>query len=162
MKFAAASLSAMTILAIASASPAAAVCFARDDTKPGGWDLDRSVGARTFPVDDEFRRSGFVGVVKVTSVRALNEDRNDPEGISAHVYRVELMRTFKGQTAREFELYSESSSGRFDMTVGSAYLVFVQNAGGNLAVNNCGWSDELTLTGTTLKRVELLAEGRVP
>lgn len=154
----------LTNLAIAAAivvigsSPASAVCFARDVTKPGGWDWDHSVGVRTFPVADEFRRAFIVGTVKVISVRELHEDRDDPEGVSAHSYRVLLVRSFKGPAPAEFTLYNQNSTARFDMDIGGEYLVLVQNAGTRSVVDNCGWSDDLERATDTLLQVERLAE----
>ena len=148
-------------LAVILTSPASAVCLARDKAKPGGWDLSRSVGVRTFPVEDEFGRAFIVGTVKVVSVRELHEDKGDPDGVSAHAYRVRPISIFKGPDLPEFTLYNENSSGRFDMALGKVYLVFVQSAGRHSVISNCGWSDELFLAANTVQQVKQLAGVKV-
>lgn len=146
--------------AIASAllaSPADAVCFMRDFSKPGGWDLTRSSPARTFSVDDEFGRAFIVATVRVVSGRELREDKADPEGLTAHAYRVRPLDTLKGPVLSEFTLHNSNSSARFDMNVGGTYLVFVSTLAGRSVIDNCGWSDATPAATEALSKVRDIA-----
>ncbi len=136
------------------ASPASAICFARDASKPGGWDLDRSGPARTFSVDDEFGRAFIVAKVHVIGAAThMNADGL----IADHTYRVVPQDTFKGPPLAEFTLFNANNSARFDMEAGKSYLVFASASGGRSVIDSCGWSDPLPAATETLSKVRDIA-----
>lgn len=91
-------------------------------------------------VADEYATSQSVVIGHVVSERLL------PETATADVdagteYVVEVDETFRGQARDTIRLYSENSSGRFPMTIGETYVLFVSVAEGErLSIDDCGHS----------------------
>lgn len=86
-------------------------------------------------VEHEFRKSVFVFVGRVTSEEFTPESKNFLEGST---YMVLVEEILKGSPPKSVRLFSENSSGRFLMNVGSSYLIFVYEGLGRLVVNNAG------------------------
>jgi hypothetical protein len=90
---------------------------------------------RTRPtVRDEYRAADAVVLAKVIRQTAVPASRDYLEG-TAYVVRVD--QTLKGKPPAEIRLFSENSSGRFPMRVGTQYLLFIDNLERSL-IDNCG------------------------
>jgi hypothetical protein len=90
---------------------------------------------RTRPtVRDEYRASDAVVLAKVIRETAVPATRDYSEG-TAYVVRVD--ETLKGKPPTQIRLFSENSSGRFPMRVGTQYLLFVDNLQRSV-IDNCG------------------------
>lgn len=92
-------------------------------------------------VQQEFGESVSVFVGRVASEEVTPESTDFFEGTT---YTVIVGEALKGSPSKIVRLFSENSSGRFPMSVGSSYLVFVYESLGRLMVNNCGNSGELS------------------
>jgi hypothetical protein len=92
-------------------------------------------------------------VVQEKSVAAM------PDGyfLEGKIYELTVEKAFRGNVGPTHELFDENASGRFDMSVGTKYLLFVYEEHGRLRVDNCGHSAELSKSGATIKQVEKLA-----
>ena len=75
------------------------------------------------------------------------------------VYRISVDKVFRGHLGSRAEIFSDSS-GRFPMTVGAKYLLFIHAASGRTQVDNCGNSGLFSQRGTELQQVERLAAKR--
>ena len=64
--------------------------------------------------------------------------------LDGDMYTIKVEEVFRGKLPRTVELFSENSSGRFLMTVGAKYILFIYREHGRLMVDNCGNSDLLT------------------
>jgi hypothetical protein len=82
-----------------------------------------------------------------------------PDGyfLEGKMYELNVEKTFRGKPGPMLELFDENTSGRFDMSVGTKYLLFVYEEHGRLRVDNCGNSKEFSKSGATIKQVEKLA-----
>jgi hypothetical protein len=63
--------------------------------------------------------------------------------IADHVWSIEEIVSLRGKVSCTVELFSENSSGRFPMTVGTTYVVFAYRALGRTMVDSCGNSGPL-------------------
>lgn len=92
-----------------------------------------------------------VGVLlaRVLHAQALHEDADDPDGISAIRYRIKRLRTLNGAPPEAFDLYSDNTSARFPMDVGTEYLLYLQrDRAGRYYVDACGHSRPLQARDT--------------
>ena len=118
-----------------------------------------SVAPGNVPVGREYQQSQYVLIATVKSESAVPEGRvpGDLEGTDYHVAPTVV---FKGAPPSDLALFSENSSGRFPMEIGSQYLLFVLRAGSNYAVDNCGNSGLLASTAGLIDLVRRLQTGR--
>jgi hypothetical protein len=116
-----------------------------------------------YSVKGEFNRSAYVGLVRVTGVTWLDEDRTPtklrkplmlgsiPGGFDPYAganYQVESIRTFKGNLPATFSIFSENTEARTPLRIGVSYLVFLYRAKksddwdrrGDLMIDYCGMS----------------------
>jgi hypothetical protein len=111
----------------ASANPSLAVCL--DEKGNSGYRI---------PVEAEIRDSAAVVTGEVISHHDLQEDRSDPAGTTATVYRFLVDQTVKGLVERRIEIRSNNDSGRFLMSTGKMYALFLNRREGAFIVNSCG------------------------
>lgn len=98
------------LLCLALAAPAArAVC-------PDG---------RAPTVAQEAATASGVVVAEVGQAEPLHEDPEDPDGITATLYVLRVLRSVRGHMPTGLALYSENTSSRFPMEVGGRYLLFL-------------------------------------
>ncbi len=102
-------------------------------------------------LEQEYQSSSTVLVGRVLSEKFTPETKNHLEGTT---YSVRVEEMFHGSAIKTIKLFSENSSGRFPMKVGTAYLIFVHKELDWSAVDNCGNSGELS------KRSEAIAKLR--
>ena len=94
-----------------------------------------------YSVRSEFDRSFDIVVGTVVGERSIPKLNGRDEGV---IYTVKLQDSFRGCVLPTFELFSENSSGRFPMTKGMKYFLFIYDDGDILAVDSCGNSGLLT------------------
>lgn len=109
---------------------------------------------------DEFAQSTVV-VARVQSARNVQDDPDDPAGISATLYRLAVHERLRGTPPRGLELRSDNTSSRFPMERGPRYLLFIQTAqGGAHYVDACGHSGALPQASGALAQARELASKR--
>jgi len=77
--------------------------------------------------------------------------------IEGHVYILKALKWYKGSPMPMIVTYSENSSGRFNMEVGKAYLLFSEYNESPMVISNCGNSDLFTNSGDSLKIIQKLS-----
>jgi hypothetical protein len=86
-----------------------------------------------------------IAIATPTREQALQEDRNDPQGITAHVYAANVVEVLSGKLPNAIPVRTENTSSRFPLTVGIRYLLFLHNgANGEYWVDSCGNSGPLS------------------
>ena len=93
----------------------------------------------------------FVGTV--TGEQNVRESKNYLGGVT---YTATVHEVLKGSVPKRMRLFSENSSGRFPMHVGSVYLLFVYRALGRAIVDSCGNSGLLSERTAVLESVRRL------
>jgi len=116
------------------ASPAAAVC-PKPDPKVCG----------------EYFKSDAVFVGSVVSQMTVPPQGNSYDG---WLYRLRVSKVFRGSVGDTVEVFTENSSGRFPLDVGSEYLLFATLGQGRLEIDNCGNSGLLAETMEKIREIE--------
>ena len=109
-------------------------------------------------VAEEYRTAKAVVLATVRTERLIPSA--DKEFYDGTLYRISVDKAFHGKLGSEAEIFSENSSGRFPMTVGRRYLLFIYSARGRMQVDYCGNSGLLSERGKELQQVEQLAAKR--
>jgi len=110
-------------------------------------------------ISSEYRTSKAVVIGTVMSEKIVPET-TDGFFDDGTTYRVRVDRTFRGELPVTVNIFSENTSGRFPMDVGSKYLMFVYAAHGRLLIDYCGNSGLLSKSSQVLQQVEKLAQKR--
>jgi len=90
-----------------------------------------------YSLSGEYHRSDAVLTGLVTDAHLI-EDKGDPVSFLAIVYSVRVDRSYRGDLRGVVRVYSENSSGRFPMELGTHYVLFLHKSGPNLAAYDCG------------------------
>jgi len=108
-------------------------------------------------VEQEYadRQSVFIG--KVLENKHVPESRDYYDGDE---YIVQVQEVFKGESRHKIVIFCENSSGRFPMTVGSTYILFVYIELGRFQVSNCGNSGLLSDKKDVLSTVRTLKQSK--
>ena len=77
---------------------------------------------------DEFAQATTVVVAHVQSARDVQDDPEDPAGISATLYTARVAERLRGAAPALLELRSDNTASRFHMEPGRRYLLFVHRA----------------------------------
>ena len=104
-------------------------------------------------VEREYRKSASVLIGRVIASRAVPESKEYLEGT---VYSIRVEEAIHGELPDTVEVFSENTSGRFPMDVGTRYLLFVYRQLGRTMVDNCGNSGPVSSTAEVLKAVRRL------
>jgi hypothetical protein len=131
-------------------APATAACFYPD----------KDLSGYHIPLEAETRTSRAIVIGQVTSQQDLHEDASDPDGISAYVYTVRVLRQLKGTVPGSIKLRTENDSGRYPMSVGERHLLFFDTTSDYFQADPCGNSTELPRGNAIVKKLEQLLAGK--
>jgi hypothetical protein len=106
-------------------------------------------------VTAEFRDSKAVVLATVIGKKQAPPTR-DGYFLDGTVYQVKVEKRFKGADSPTLEIFSENSSGRFNMTIGDKYLLFVYQADGRFSADNCGHSGLASTSASMIQQVTRL------
>ena len=125
-------------------STAVAACFDEDHSVP-----------------TEYRASAAVLSGVVVSAQMLpSTDDDAPGAFDGIYYKIQVIHSYRGPFRSTVTIYSENSSGRFPMDVGSNYIVFLDKRGNHLAADNCGNSGLLEENQKVVTVVERLQRSK--
>jgi|ERR1700733_2514520 hypothetical protein len=109
-----------------------------------------------YSLNAEFRRSDAVLVGSVLSERNVpGDDKADTPG--GTVYVVKVSEPLRGSLGKTVEIFSENSSGRFPMKIGTSYLLFLYRRQGALSADYCGNSGPVAEKADALHKARALA-----
>ena len=132
------------LVALVSALPTSAVCL----------DPKTFVSGYHLPLNEEVRSTKLIAIGKISKQRALQEDSSDPDGITAHIYTVQIFRKLKGHLPKVISIRVENDSGRYLMDVGEKHLLFLAKEEKYFSIDSCGNSSLLPRGNAVLKQVE--------
>jgi len=121
---------------------------------------DTSIPNRYPTVEKEYEASKVVVDGLVLSKKTISTP-DDPVGYAATLYKIKLLRIFKGKFNKNIILYSENTSSRFDMDVGQRYIIFAQNSDAGLFVDNCGNSDQIKKSSDVISKIIILSRSDI-
>ena len=143
----------MALLFAAFTSLAHGFCRLADATHPDGW---LTGNPRQMTVSDEYRAADFVLTGKVVGQRKLGVHKDGM--FEATNYRVVVVTPIKRRPPKILTVYNPNDSSRFDMDVGKTYLLFVYRDSARYLIDDCGWSDELSQSGSALRELDRRAD----
>ena len=94
-------------------------------------------------IEQEWRTSALVAIASPISSNPLMEDRADPEGVTATIYKMKVENVMRGKRISTISVRSENTSSRFPMDVGKKYLLFLKTDQGVYYIDSCGNSGNL-------------------
>jgi hypothetical protein len=111
----------------------------------------------------EYFRSQLVVKATLVQTKTLH-DKDDPDGISAYVYTVQVNQVIRGSAKGRLQVYEGNDSGRatFDWVPNREYLLFLfyepnQKA---WALDGCGNSGPLNAAATALSAIDAIKTSR--
>lgn len=90
-----------------------------------------------YSLSGEYKQSEVVLTGLVTDAHLI-EDKDDPEAFAGIIYSVRADHTYRGGLQTIVRIYSENTSGRFPMELGTRYVLFLHKSGPNLSAYDCG------------------------
>ena len=169
-------------IVLASLASLGLIWFAPGEAKAFciGWDKSLpNYDPRYYSVSHEFKRATYVAEIKVLHETWIGEDGKPkpleppfqnggpkPWGFDPYAgayYDVEVVKTFKGAPPRELRLFSENSTARFWLDVGSKHVFFITEetfddpVGRSLTMDTCGNSVPIEKAAKTVRVLEGLA-----
>jgi hypothetical protein len=132
------------LVVLTAAASASAVCF----------DPKTLISGYRVPLTEEVDSAEIIVIGKVIGEKALSEDMEDPEGITAYLWTIELRRKLKGHSPRVFTVRVENDSSRYPMSSREEHLLFLIREGEYFYVDGCGNSSPLPAGNDTLRQVE--------
>jgi hypothetical protein len=120
------------LLVLAAYLPAAyAVCL---DPKTGksGYKV---------PLETETRTAEAIVIGRVLSQQRLQEDPDDPDGVTASNVAIKVLRKLKGSLPSVIVVRNENTSSRYPMSVGEEHILFVSRTNRETRIDSCGNSE---------------------
>jgi hypothetical protein len=106
----------------------------------------------------EYTHSDAVLLVTPLRVKQVPENniQGDPYGDGGEIYTLRVDEVLKGTPSESFEVFSGNNSGRFPMSVGSQYIVFVNFTQKPYAINSCGNSGLVSVSESLISSLQKL------
>ena len=105
-------------------------------------------------VEQEVGSAEGIIVGKVVREKPLQEDQEDPMGVTAYVYSIDVIKTVRGDVSGAIIIRNDNTSSRFPLVLGAQYLLFLhKDSGGDFWVNSCGNSGPLPKRKGLLSRL---------
>ena len=92
---------------------------------------------------EEWGRAKYVLVGRLVDSKVLTSV-DDPQGVTAIEYTIDVVRRFKGKSGHRISIRSDNTSSRFNMKSGYSYILFIESDGMGNFVDPCGSSGELS------------------
>jgi hypothetical protein len=83
----------------------------------------------------------------------LQEDRNDPDGVTASNFTIKVLKTLKGRVPDVIVVRTENTSSRYPMSVGEEHILFVSRTNRETWIDSCGNSDVLPRGERVVKEI---------
>ena len=108
--------------------PAYAVCF-----YPG---TDRS--GYKIPLETDIRTVEAIVTGRVLSEDRLQEDADDPDGVTASNVTIKVLKKLKGNLSGVIVVRNENTSSRYPMSIGEEHILFVSRTNRRMWIDSCG------------------------
>jgi hypothetical protein len=133
------------LLVLASPLPAAyAACFYPETDKSGYKVL----------LATEVRIAEAIVIGRVLSEQQLQEDADDPDGVTASNFSIKVLVKLKGSLPGVIVVRNENTSSRYPMSVGEKHILFVSRKNGEMWIDSCGNSEVLPQGAQVVKDVQ--------
>jgi hypothetical protein len=127
----------------ASLAPANAVCL-HPKTEKSGYKV---------PLRTEVRTAEAIVIGRVLSELRLQEDADDPEGVTASNVSIKVLKKLKGDLPSAIVVRNENTSSRYPMSVGEEHILFVSRTNDEMWIDSCGNSKPMPRGEQVAKKV---------
>jgi hypothetical protein len=124
-------------------APANAVCL-HPETGKSGYKV---------PLKTQVRNAEAVVIGRVLSEQRLQEDIDDPEGVTASNVTIKVLKKLKGNLPSVFVVRNENTSSRYPMSVGEEHILFVSRTNHGMWIDSCGNSKAMPHGKQVVKEV---------
>ena len=106
-------------------------------------------------VEQESKVAVGIVVARAEREQALQEDRDDPQGVTAYVYTARIIESARGDMSGVIKIRNDNTSSRFPFELGAEYLLFLHKGSGEeFWVDSCGNSGPLAERQALLARLK--------
>jgi hypothetical protein len=124
---------------------------------PGAYafclDPKTGISGYKLPLEAEVRTAEAIVIGRVLSEQRLQEDPDDPDGLTATNFTIKVLRKLKGRLPGVIVVRSENTSARYPMSVGEEHILFVSRTNRETWIDSCGNSDVLPRGEQVVKEV---------
>jgi hypothetical protein len=106
-------------------------------------------------IAEEYADSQNVIIGKVIEKKDIPESDNYYDGTN---YTIEIQEVIKGNLINTVFIFSENSSGRFPMSIGETYILFIYYELGRYHIDSCGNSGLLSGKQNVVQNVRQLKQ----
>lgn len=117
----------------ASLAPANAVCL-HPETGKSGYKV---------PLETEVRTAEAIVIGRVILEQRLQEDADDPDGVTASNVTIKVLKRLKGSLPSVIVVRNENTSSRYPMSVGEEHILFVSRTNHGTWIDSCGNSEAM-------------------
>jgi hypothetical protein len=93
------------------------------------------------PLKTEVGTAEAIVIGRVLSEHRLQEDVDDPDGITASNVTIKVLKKLKGTPPSVIVVRNENTSSRYPMSVGEEHILFVSCKNHEMWIDSCGNSD---------------------
>jgi hypothetical protein len=117
--------------------------------------LDPKTGKSGYkiPLETEVRIAEAIVIGRVLSEQRLQEDADDPDGVTASKVTIKVLRTLKGSVPSTIVVRNENTSSRYPMSVGEEHVLFVSRTKRETWIDSCGNSELMPRGRQVVKKI---------
>jgi hypothetical protein len=117
--------------------------------------LDPKTGKSGYkvPLKKEVRTAEAIVIGRVLSEHRLQEDPDDPDGVTASNLTINVLKKLKGSPPSLIVVRNENTSSRYPMSVGEEHILFVSRTKREARIDSCGNSEVMPHGAEVVKEV---------
>ena len=123
----------LLLVLAANFAPANAVCL-HPETGKSGYKI---------PLKTEVRTAEAIVIGRVLSEQRLQEDADDPDGVTASNVTIKVLKKLKGNLPSVIVVRNENTSSRYAISVGEEHILFVSRTHNGTWIDSCGNSEAM-------------------
>jgi hypothetical protein len=105
------------------------------------------------PLKTEVGTAEAIVIGRVLSEHRLQEDVDDPDGITASNVTIKVLEKLKGTLPSVIVVRNENTSSRYPMSVGEEHILFVSRTNREMWIDSCGNSDVTPDGGQVVRKI---------
>ncbi|MCA1858127.1 hypothetical protein LE190_19650 [Massilia oculi] len=110
------------------------------------------------PLAEEVHTAEAVIIGRVLSEQRVQEDPDDPEGLTASRLGIKVLKKLKGSLPGVIIVENENTSSRYPMSVGEEHILFISSANRGKWIDSCGNSEAMPGGQLVARKVRALLE----
>ncbi len=111
------------------------------------------------PLKTEVVTAKSIVIGRVLSAHLLQEDADDPDGITASNVTIKVLTKLKGTLPNVIVVRNENTSSRYPMSVGEEHILFVSRTNREMWIDSCGNSDVMPNGEQVVRKIRAQLRG---